>query len=323
LVSFFVLRGSAEPGESGETVEPRPLVYPQPAASKSAPLASKSTSILPKSTPAIPKPVPSIAKTLTPTPITPAPLPVNTFDEAPARAAAPARSGSTQSRLSDVEAPPVPNRSNSLIDPPEGVVKQRQSFLVSSFVFGLVLVTFCYLLGITWLVVVFSIFFGLALVILFLGMNAKVGACPFCGGLIQRYNRLRVEPVRCEQCNEISKFEDERFSPYDPTSVAETPIFRSPLFENGFWPNGCVLCGAPPTHFDEAKAVRYQARRLATPTASAIFMPHPAARATGVPYCERHREALQVIPPKEMFAWTPWSHVPGLPREWRSGAKRS
>jgi hypothetical protein len=297
LVSFFVLRGSAEPGESGETVEPRPLVYPQPAASKS--------------TPALPKPAPAVAKSPPPTPVAPVPLPANASAKAPARATAPA-SSSTQSRLSDVEAPPVPNRSNSLSEPPEGVVKQRQSFLVSSLVFGVVLVGFCYLLGITWLVVAFSIFSGLALVILFLGMNAKVGACPFCGGLIHRYNRLRAEPVRCEHCNEISKFEDERFSPYEPTSVAETPIFRSPLFENGFWPNGCVLCGAAPTHFDEAKAVRYQARRLATPTASAIFMPHPAARATGVPYCERHREALQVIPPKEMFAWTPWNYVPGF-----------
>jgi hypothetical protein len=311
LVSFFALRGSAEPSESGEAVEPRPLAYPQPAALKSVPTPSKSTPVPPKSTPTIAKPAPITTRGLPPAPIAPVPLPENASDKAPARTAAPA-SNSTRSRLSEAEAAPIPNRSNSLIDPPEGVVKHRQSFLVSSFVFGVVLVVSCYLLGITWLVVAFSIFFGLALVILFFGLNAKVGACPFCGGLIERYNRLSAEPVRCEQCNEISKFENERFSPYDPTTVAETPIFRSPLFENGFWPNGCVLCGAPPTHFDEPKAVRYQARRLATPLVSSVYLPHPAARATGVPYCERHREAVQVIPPKEMFAWTPWNHVPGF-----------
>jgi uncharacterized membrane protein len=311
LVSFFALRGSAEPGESGEAAEPRPLAYPQQAAPKSVPTPSKSTPVPPKSTPLITKPAPITTRGLTPTPIAPVPLPENASAKAPTRATA-AASSSAQSRLSDVEAAPIPNRSNSLIDPPEGLVKQRQSFMVSSFVFGVVFVGSCYLLGITWLVVAFSIFFGLALVILFFGLNAKVGACPFCGGLIERYNRLRAEPVRCEQCNEISKFEEERFSPYEPTAVAEKPIFRSPLFENGFWPNGCVLCGAAPTHFDEAKAVRYQARRLATPTASAIFMPHPAARVTGVPYCAQHREALQVIPPKEMFAWTPWNYVPGF-----------
>jgi hypothetical protein len=311
LVSFFALRGSAEPGESGDAAEPRALAYPQAAPPKSAPIPSKSMPIPAKSTPPIPKPAPGPAKILPPTPIAPVPLPANAPAKAPARAAAPATS-STQSRLSDVEAPPIPNRSYPLSEPPEGVVKQRQAFLVSSLVFGVVLVGSCYLLGITWLVAAFSIFFGFALVVLFFGVNAKVGTCPFCGGLIQRYNRVRAEPVRCDQCNEISKLENERFSPYDPNVVAETPIFRSPLFENSIWPNGCVLCGAAPTHFDEAKAVRYQARRLATPMVSAVYLPHPAARATGVPYCERHREALQVIPPKEMFAWTPWNYVPGF-----------
>jgi hypothetical protein len=303
LVSFFALRGSAEPDESSDSSKSRPLADPQAAAPKSMPIPSKGTPIPPKSTPAIPKPAPVLSKSLSPTPIPPVRPPV--------KAAAPATS-STQSRLSDAEAPPVPNRSYPLSDPPEGVVKQRWSFIVSSFVFGVVLVVFCYLLGITWLVVAFSIFFGFALVVLFFGINAKVGTCPFCGGLIQRYNRLRPEPVRCDQCFEISKFENERFSPYDPNAVAETPIFRSPLFENGIWPNGCVVCGGPPTHFDEAKAVRYQARRLATPLVSAVYLPHPAARAASVPYCKLHREALQVIPPKEMFAWTPWKYVPGF-----------
>jgi hypothetical protein len=139
-----------------------------------------------------------------------------------------------------------------------------------------------------------------------------VGACPFCGGLIQRYNRLRAEPVRCEQCGEISKFENERFSPYDPNAVSATPIFRSSLYEDAVWPNGCVQCGAPPTRFDAAQAVRYQARRLATPLASSVYLPHPAARATGVPYCSQHRDAIQVVPPNEMFAWTPWKYLPGF-----------
>jgi hypothetical protein len=178
LVSFFVLRGSAEPGESGEATEARPLAYPQAAAPKSAPIPAKSMPTPPKSTPAIPKPAPGLAKTPPPTPTPAVHLPVNASDKAPIRATA-SPSGSTQSRLSGVEAPPVPNRSNALIEPPEGVVKQRQTFLLSSFVFGVVLVGSCYLLGITWLVVAFSIFFGLALVILFFGLNAKVGACPF------------------------------------------------------------------------------------------------------------------------------------------------
>jgi hypothetical protein len=214
--------------------------------------------------------------------------------------------------LSDAEAPAVPNRSYPLSEPPPGVVKERLVAIGSTFVMGTILVGFFYLLGITGLAIAFIIFFSLAIVILFFTRNAAVGACPFCGGLIQRYNRLRPEPVRCEQCGEISKLEKEAFSAYDQNAVSETPIFRSRLFENAMWPNGCVLCGAPPTRFDEAKTVRYQARRLATPLASPVYLPHLAARVTGVPYCERHREANQVIPPKEMLAWTPWKYLPGF-----------
>jgi len=219
---------------------------------------------------------------------------------------------SAKSRVADVEAPPVPNRSYPLCEPPPGVVSERLTFMVSTLVFGVVLIGFCYLLGITWLVITFLVFFSFAEVVLFFGRNAPVGTCPFCGGLIQRYNRVRPEPVRCQHCSEISKLENERLSPYDPNAVAETPIFQSPAFENGVWPNACVQCGAPPTRFDAPQAVRYQARRLATPLVSSIYLPHPAARVTGVPYCERHREAIQVIPPKEMFAWTPWKYVPGF-----------
>jgi len=291
LITFFALRGTAEPVESFKTPK-----FNTPPAKPSA--AHSSPPPAPASLPAKPKvvSVPSLAAAR-PAATTPPPAP-----------AASAR----KSGLADVEAPPVPNRSNPLCAPPPGVVKERLATVGSTFIMGAIFVGFFYLLGVPWLVYAFLIFFSLAIAILFFARNAPVGACPFCGGLIQRYNRLRPEPVRCEQCGEISKFENERFSPYDENAVSATPIFRSVLFEDGVWPNGCVQCGAPPTRFDEAKAVRYQARRLLTPAASSLWVPHPAARVTGVPYCQQHGDAIHVIPPKEMFAWTPWKYLPGF-----------
>lgn len=297
LISFFALRGTAEHMESDGAPEARPLAprpspgpqsVPVPATRKPDPTAAKAAAPTTKSpsTPPAAQPTPAAAKTI------PSPGPV-------------------PSRLVDIEAPPVPNRSNPLIPPPPGVVRERLATVGSTLLMGVLFVAFFYFLGAQWLVIAFLCFFGIALAVLFFGRNALVGACPFCGGLIERYNRLRPEPVRCDQCNEISKFENERFSPYDANAVSETPLFRSPLFQNALWPNGCVLCGAPPVRFDEAKAVRYQARRLATPLASAVWLPHPAAQAAGVPYCELHREAIQVIPPREMFGWTPWKYLPG------------
>jgi hypothetical protein len=224
----------------------------------------------------------------------------------------PAAANSAQNGLSDLEAPPVPNRSYPLCAPPPGVVKERLVTVGSSFLMGAIFVGFFYLLGINWLAFTFLIFFSLAIVILFFGRNALVGTCPFCGGLIPKYNRLKPEPVRCEQCGEISKFANERFSPYDAKAVNATPIFRSLLYENGVWPNGCVQCGAPPVRLDSARAVRYQTRRLATPLASAVLAPHPAAQIAGVHYCAQHRDAIDIIPPKEAVAWTPWKYLPGF-----------
>jgi hypothetical protein len=225
----------------------------------------------------------------------------------PAATASPSQYG-----LSDVQAPPVPDRSNPLCAPPPGVVKERMVTIGSSFLMGTIFVGFFYLLGINWLAVAFLIFFSLAIVILFFRRNASVGSCPFCGGLIQKYNRLKPEPVRCEQCGEISQFANERFSPYDAKTVSATPVFRSLLYENGVWPNGCVQCGAPPVRLDSARAVRYQSRRVLTPLASAIIAPHPAAQIAGVPYCAQHRDAIDIIPPKEALGWTPWKYFPGF-----------
>jgi len=303
VVSFFALRGTGEPVEEYETPEFETLSAKPTAAPAIAPAATQSQ----------PVEMAKSAAWVRPATTNPAPR-----TSGPAASAPP--SNSAPSGLSDAEAPPVPNRSNPLCAPPPGVVKERLATVGSTFIMGAIFIGFFYLLGIAWLEYVFLVFFGLAIPILFFGRNARVGACPYCGGLIQRYNRLRPEPVGCEQCGEISKFENERFSPYDPGRVSETPIFRSPLYEGAVWPNGCVQCGAPPTRFDVAQAVRYQARRLATPLVSSIYLPHPAARAIGVPYCAQHRDAIQVIPPKEMFGWTPWKYLPGF--EERMEARR-
>jgi hypothetical protein len=300
VISFLALRGTSEPVEEYET----PKFGTPPAKPETAPVTTA---------PPVPQRPPVIATNSAPSIPSPTinPATKNPAATTPGPAISTPAASSTQSRLSDVEAPPVPNRSNPLCAPPPGVVKERLATVGSTFLMGAIITGLFFLFGITWLVYTFLVFFSLAILILFFARNAPVGACPFCGGLIQRYNRLRPEPVRCDKCGEISKFENERFSPYNPGAVSEKPIFRSALFENAFWPNGCVQCGAPPTRFDTTQAVRYQARRLATPLVSSVYLPHPAARATGVPYCAQHRDAIQVIPPKEMFGWTLWQYLPG------------
>lgn len=221
-------------------------------------------------------------------------------------------SGPTGPRLSDAQAPPVPGRANLLSAPPEEVVRGRVAYALSFIVFGLSMATFCFALGGTGIA-----FFFLAVGLLGAGLrlylkNAPVAICPFCEGVIERYSNSRQpEPFRCPHCGEYSQLTLWLVGPMNPEAVAETPFFLSPAFENAVWPNGCALCGAPPTHFDEAGDVGFQYRRLAAPLA-AFVLPHPAARVTGIPYCERHRDAVRVVAPKEMFGWSPLNYLPGF-----------
>jgi hypothetical protein len=205
VASFFALRGTAEPVADYETpgfaapaIKPSTAPSAAPAAPQSRPAMKPSlgpgiAAVPLERQPAIPSIPPSAPKA------TAKPVPA---------VSAPAAS-SAQNRLFDAEAPPVPNRSNPLCPPPPGVVKERLATIGSSFIMGAILIGGSYLLGIIWLVYAFLIFFSLAILILLSAIKAPVGACPFCGGLIERYNRLRPEPVCCERCGEISKFENE------------------------------------------------------------------------------------------------------------------
>lgn len=144
LISFFALRGTAEPVEAYETPTFDTTSTKLSEAPKSAPAA-------PQSEPTTSERVPSIP----PAPPNPAPL-----------ASAPVGS-SAQNRLADVEAPPVPNRSNPLCAPPPGVVKERLVTIGSTFLMGAIFAGFFYLNRGTWLAIALLIFFSLAIVLLF------------------------------------------------------------------------------------------------------------------------------------------------------------
>jgi hypothetical protein len=227
-------------------------------------------------------------------------------------------------RLSDVEAPPIPRRAYPESAPSEDVVSGRKKYALSAIALGLGWGAVCFLLGSIWLTIFFLAGYGLVAVLrIYSSKSAPVAMCPFCSEPIQGYNaaRLRKEPARCPHCSEYSQFTFGLLAPVDPAGplgVVAKPFYRSPLYENSVWPNGCVLCGSPPTRFDEAEHLRFLYRRLAAPLA-AFVVPHPAVRASGIPYCDQHRDAVRAIAPKEMF-WSPSKYFPGFAE--RDAARR-
>lgn len=148
--------------------------------------------------------------------------------------------------------------------------------------------------------------FGLFCVIAGLGPKALVSSCPFCGtkiDTISRKDRGEGKHVRCEKCSEYSIANAGVLRPLDPKSVvSDKPEFESPVFRNGVWPKGCVLCGEPPVRFDDLSKTSLNA------SAAALGMVKIAwGSIKGVPYCDQHRDkmTLKIGSDKKMFlCWT-------------------
>jgi len=217
-----------------------------------------------------------------------------------------------RSRLVDVNEPPVPNRGTPLVEPPPEVVNKRLWQVHSTIVFGLILEGILLAVRNYLFAVPLGIFFIFAIYVFLTRLRRPVGICPFCGAWLE--SMPDPELIRCERCSEYSQIGVFGIAPFNPTAVAEKPVFRSPAFDNALWPRGCVVCGATPIRFDEARAVRYQARRWLS-GAYIAFAPFPAAQIEGIPYCGQHHDGIQVVPPKEFTTWSVLNIMPGFGKE--------
>lgn len=123
--------------------------------------------------------------------------------------------------------------------------------------------------------------------------NVWIAACPYCSAVFEPTQGLRPDKegkvVQCRTCFEYSTYSGGRVRAHDPNAISEVPEFVSPVFENGVWPNGCVACGAPPTRLEEVKTRNVSYGMLAF---GRIWV--SSAKASGIPYCEAHRAAVEL-----------------------------
>jgi len=215
-------------------------------------------------------------------------------------------------RLSDVEAQPIPQRAFPESPPPAEVVRRQMSFLYTCLGLGVGAAVSCFQEGLPDLAIFALVLVGLVVGRQLLMRNKPVTRCPFCEGVIERYDKPGAVPVRCPQCSEYSLFVSGWMRPVDPHgsfSIAQNPFYRSPVFENAVWPNGCVLCGAPPVRFDLASNEDPYFRRLIAP-GTAVAPPQPSSHISGIPYCQHHRDAVQLVAPQVMSSF-PWKYIMG------------
>jgi hypothetical protein len=122
--------------------------------------------------------------------------------------------------------------------------------------------------------------------------KSPVAPCPFCDTAITGILREQEKPqeVRCPECYEYSVVSGGKVRPMDPASSTDTPRFRSPVFEGAIWPAGCVACGAPPTRYETLKD-----RSVNAAAAALGRLRVTTASLSNVPYCDVHRNAIELI----------------------------
>lgn len=206
--------------------------------------------------------------------------------------------------LTESSDPPVPDRSTSLAKP-VGPVRQKhimQSVTLAILFGGLgvfLLYERAWFFGV--------ILTGLGALLLFAGFSSKlwVAACPYCSAIFAPTAGLKPEAegktFQCQQCFEYSILSGGRVKPHDPKAISEVPTFKSPVFKDGVWPKGCVACGAPPVRLDEVKTRTVNYGMLAL---GRIWV--SSGKATGIPYCEKHKDAVDIKFDSSKRMWLEW-----------------
>ena len=208
------------------------------------------------------------------------------------------------SQLTEAGDPPVPARSTSLAKPTGPVQRKHVTQCISLAVFFAVPAGAFFYFG-HW--ILGGIFGLLAVLMLVAAFNKDlwVAACPYCSAIFRPTAGLKPdaegETFQCQDCFEYSILEGGRVKPYDPKAVSEIPKFKSPVFKEGVWPKGCVACGAPPTRLDEIKTHSVNYGLLAF---GRIWV--TSGKATGIPYCDKHKDALDLKFDRQKRMWLEW-----------------
>lgn len=135
--------------------------------------------------------------------------------------------------------------------------------------------------------------------------NLWLAACPYCSAVFEPLQGLKPDAegkiVQCKECFEYSIYSGGRVRPSDPKAVSEVPKFKSPVYADGVWPRGCVACGAPPTRLDDVTTRQVNAGMLVL----GRLWVHSAS-ASGIPYCEAHRKAVDLKYDQRKRVWLEW-----------------
>jgi len=193
--------------------------------------------------------------------------------------------------------PPITDRVTELRPSSVWVrLKKILFFALSGAFLGLLIWVAGELFSLGWLQIV-AIGFGIVVALLgiFMAFTGKVAPCPYCGKIVGAGAADAVsdsdepEQIECDHCFEPLMAEQGKVRALREADVVGKDEIEVMALKNGVWPRECIVCGAPPTRFEEAKVVKPEYAKLLIGAVSV-----QSGKLRGVPYCDRHSGAVRI-----------------------------
>ncbi|HAS42510.1 MAG TPA: hypothetical protein DCS93_18670 [Microscillaceae bacterium] len=120
--------------------------------------------------------------------------------------------------------------------------------------------------------------------------------CPYCdtelgSGMEKNYHRFtKHQQLECTNCHEWLTLHQGKVRAFTENDVRKEDKFHAPAFIETVWPNECMVCGAPTTHYGKAKRLKFEAGQLIS---GDIAVSHGSLE--GIPYCDQHGNEIKAL----------------------------
>ena len=146
----------------------------------------------------------------------------------------------------------------------------------------------------------------LALIFLFMAFSgAGEAPCPSCGKPLDGLSTGSNDGVVCPACLHYFEGKDGQLWATDESRIADSPTFASPLPDQFAFPDGCCVCGKPPTHRQKISMTTQNTGGSVAGIAAAgltdgmISGSSHTRTSVEVPHCDEHKDGALLTGTKE------------------------
>ena len=130
---------------------------------------------------------------------------------------------------------------------------------------------------------------------IFMSANAKIAKCVYCDGTVgegvdDTISKMdENERIKCPHCWEWLISNEGELRAYTAEDENKKGHFDAPAFENGVWPDECIICGDAVAKLEKAKNTKLNAEKLLLGKVSVSW-----GSIDNIPYCTEHTGVVEM-----------------------------